>query len=79
MSGDSIIEFKRMQFPIKVAFAITVNKSQRQSFNVVGVNLQQDVFSHGQLYVALSRITNPKNLHICTKNGVKFTKNIVCV
>lgn len=77
ISNDSVIEFKRLQFPIKVAFAMTVNKAQGQSFNVVGVNLQQEVFSHGQLYVAFSRTTDAKNLHILTKDNSSSTKNIV--
>ena len=39
-------------------YAMTINKSQGQSVMFVGLNLQTDVFSHGQLYVALSRCTS---------------------
>lgn len=46
MSSDSVIEFKRLQFPIKIAFAKTINKSQEQSFNEIGIDLQQEVFTH---------------------------------
>jgi ATP-dependent exoDNAse (exonuclease V) alpha subunit len=49
---------RRLQFPIKLAFALTINKSQGQSLNVVGVDLDKEVFEQGQLYVALSRATN---------------------
>ena len=49
------ITFRRRQFPIIPAFAITINKSQGQTFNFVGVDLSSNVFSHGQLYVACSR------------------------
>ncbi|XP_019163086.1 PREDICTED: ATP-dependent DNA helicase RRM3-like [Ipomoea nil] len=49
------IPFKRHQFPIKVCFAMTINKAHGQTFDFVGIYLRQPVFSHGQLYVALSR------------------------
>ena len=52
-------QFKRLQFTVKPAFAMTVNKSQGQSMKHVGTDLQSgECFSHGQLYVALSRVTS---------------------
>ncbi|KAG5561533.1 hypothetical protein RHGRI_004541 [Rhododendron griersonianum] len=48
----------RRQFPVKLAYAMTINKSQGQSVKFVGVDLRTPVFSHGQLYVALSRCTS---------------------
>jgi ATP-dependent exoDNAse (exonuclease V) alpha subunit len=48
----------RYQFPVAVAFALTINKAQGQSLDVVSIYLPQPVFGHGQLYVALSRVTN---------------------
>ena len=42
------------QFPIRLCFAMTVNKSQSQSLDTVGVDLCSPAFTHGQLYVALS-------------------------
>ncbi|WP_070386734.1 hypothetical protein [Rhodococcus erythropolis] len=49
---------RRTQFPLRLAFAMSVNKAQGQSLAHVGVDLTMPVFSHGQLYVAFSRATN---------------------
>ncbi|WVZ53804.1 hypothetical protein U9M48_004698 [Paspalum notatum var. saurae] len=57
-------QFKRKQFPVRLSFAMTVNKAQGQTIPHVGVYLPEPVFSHGQLYVALSRATARTNIKI---------------
>ena len=82
------VAFKRRQFPVALCFAATVNKSQGQTLEKVGLYLPKPVFGHGQLYVALSRVTHPDNIKILVEttgehgtnkelgDGV-YTKNIV--
>jgi ATP-dependent DNA helicase PIF1 len=43
------IQFKRLQFPIRLAFEMTINKSQGQTMYVCGLDLSTPCFSHGQL------------------------------
>lgn len=43
------------QYPIKLAWALTIHKSQGQTFDSVNIDLGNGAFAHGQLYVALSR------------------------
>lgn len=75
MPTDLPFEFKRLQFPVRLAFAMSINKAQGQTLKVAGIYLEQPCFTHGQLYVACSRVGDPKNLYILTKDGK--TKNIV--
>lgn len=79
-------QMKRRQLPVSLAFAMTINKAQGQTFEKVGVYLPEPVFSHGQLYVACSRCKTKKNLKIVIENEDKnfltnstrnITKNII--
>jgi ATP-dependent DNA helicase PIF1 len=55
-------EWCRRQFPVRVAFAMTINKSQGQTLSNVGVWLNDPCFGHGQLYVCISRVGSPKDI-----------------
>ncbi|XP_078430715.1 uncharacterized protein LOC144702539 [Wolffia australiana] len=48
--------FKRLQFPVQLAFAMTINKSWGHTLDTVGLYQPNLLFTHGQLYVALSRM-----------------------
>jgi ATP-dependent DNA helicase PIF1 len=50
----------RLQLPLRLAFAMSINKSQGQSVENVGLDLRSSVFGHGQFYVAISRVTSCK-------------------
>lgn len=72
---DTIFQFKRTQFPIKLAFSFTISKAQGQTLTTAGVNLEVPCFDHGQLYVACSRVSSSKNLYILAHNNK--TNNVV--
>ena len=85
LSEDDMFPFKlkRKQFPIRLSFSMTINKAQGQTIPHVGVYLPDSVFSHGQLYVALSRGISRQNTKVLVhpvkdfkRHGV-YTSNVV--
>ena len=83
--GGSGLNFtlRRRQLPLRLAFAMTVNKSQGQTLRKVGLYLPNDLFCHGQLYVALSRVSSEDSIVILANKGFHhgkpgvYTKNFV--
>ena len=79
----SPFQFTRMQFPIRLCFTMIINKAQGQTIPNVGIYLPSNVFSHGQLYVALSRGTSMETTKVLLLKKKKSnlnatqTKNIV--
>ncbi|XP_008180454.1 uncharacterized protein LOC103308585 [Acyrthosiphon pisum] len=77
---DLPFQMKRIKFPVRLSFAMTINKSQGQTFDRVGLLLPSPAFSHGQLYVAFSRVRDAQSVRVgmyCDGNGRFVTKNIV--
>jgi hypothetical protein len=80
-SAEGILPFKlyRRQIPVVLCFGMTINKSQGQTIDFVGLDMEKDVFSHGVTYVAVSRVKSWNNLKIKVNPDVKGNKikNIV--
>ncbi|CAN1250925.1 ATP-dependent DNA helicase PIF1 [Linum perenne] len=72
---------KRRQYPVRLCYAVTINKSQGKTLEHIGIYLPNPVFSHGQLYVALSRARSVEGVHISIQNDANIpetsTRNIV--
>ena len=73
---DFPFQFSRRQLPLRHSYCLTIHKSQCQTFQRVGLYLSDDnqCFSHGQLYVALSRVAQGAKGLVST---CKKLKNIV--
>ena len=73
--GSRGITFHRYQFPVRLCYAMSINKAQGQTLQQVGLDLRGDVFCHGQLYVALSRTTCRDNI-LCLVHPDRFIDNV---
>ena len=71
-------EWSRRQFPVRAAFAMTINKSQGQTLTNVGVCLTDTCFSHGQLYVALSRVGCSSRIKMAIRPITDNPDNATC-
>jgi ATP-dependent exoDNAse (exonuclease V) alpha subunit len=76
--GEGAWKHSRKQFPVRLCFAMTINKTQGQSLQKIGIDLRQPVFAHGQFYVAFSRVTDVANLDVLLPyRGSGMVENIV--
>ena len=75
LTNNSPMEWQQKQFPVKPAFAMTINKSQGQTMQMAGLYLRPEVFTHGQMYVAFSRVRQPTDLKIAAMED--YVQNIV--
>ncbi len=68
------------QYPLKLAYAVTVHKSQGMSIENLTCNID-NIFERSQFYVALSRASNPKKLSIVYNGGdfERYMKKIIRV
>jgi len=78
-TADVTFKFKRRQFPVWLAFALSINKAQGQSVQYVGIDVRIPVFMHGQLYVTLSRATASHNIRVLLLDDTTepITSNVV--
>ena len=77
---DNPVSFERFQFPLRPSFAITANKAQGQTLDCVGISLLRSFFTHGQLYVALSRVKSRENVKCLlpvSSDSDRFVDNVV--
>ena len=66
-------EFRHLQFPVALCSAMTINKSQGQTFKAVGIDLTNESFTHGMF--SLTRVGSPNCLTLLVREG--FKTNVV--
>jgi hypothetical protein len=63
----------RKQFPLRLAYATTFNSCQGLTLDRVVLDLRTEVFAHGQLYTALTRVRSQSDAKILVANGLQTT------
>jgi hypothetical protein len=65
------LKIERKQFPLRLAYSMTYNKSQGQEFEQALVDIRNPPFTHGHLYVSLSRVRIAKNVRLFTNPPIE--------
>jgi hypothetical protein len=71
-----MLGFTRCQFPLELAFGMTIHKAQGQTLNKLGIYLNAPVFSPGQLYVALSRVRRASDIIVYNPDQSDIIENV---
>jgi len=66
----------RKQFPLAPAYASTFHSCQGLTLDCVGIDLTRPVFTHGQLYTALSRVRRRNDMTVLLPDGQETTTNV---
>jgi ATP-dependent exoDNAse (exonuclease V) alpha subunit len=66
---------RQRQFPLRPAFAMTINKAQGQTLQKVGVYLPKPIFCHGQLYVVFSQCGSRWGVWVLVRGGSRAALN----
>lgn len=77
ISTNLPFDFKWLLFPMRLAFTMTINKSQGQVLEIWGIILEFPCFVHGQIYVASSRVWKLSSLYIYAPQNKTKKKKIV--
>ncbi len=78
LTQEEIGSFK--QIPLRLAWAVTIHKSQGKTFKKLTLDLSRGAFASGQIYVALSRCRDFEGLHLTrpvTRDQLKSNKEVV--
>ena len=67
-SKDFIL--KQKQFPVKLAYCLTINRAGGQTLDSIGLDLSSPCFSHGQFYVGISSTREPANIYVLSNSDL---------
>ena len=76
-SGEFPWVMTRVQYPVRVCFAMSFHKGQGQSLSRVGLYINRPIFTHGMLYVGLSRGVDMDQVKVFLANSKKYADNVV--